>query len=213
MSALAEYLNDLIRIERIPSIRELGKLAGVSHVAVGKILKDETKDPTQEVLLKLAVPLHADRKKLLRLAGYVVDITPEQSTSRPDTSDVYLSLPPILDRMFRKKRLQQSAQIAMFTGGALTVDEIDQLRRGVPPTAFDEERLVRFFHKFPLEDIQEYYKAAHVPLPQQYQDLETDLRDVLKRVRTSTDGSPEALEYVVQLAKEIFERQNGESGK
>lgn len=121
--------------------------------------------------------------------------------------DFQPELSPILQAMFAGKGLRNKAQVMLFTGQVLTGVEIEALTRGATPLAFSEDKLVRFFRKFPLEQLREYYRAARLPLPQSFIDLESELREVIKQVRLSSDGSPEALEYVLQLAREIFSLQ------
>ena len=113
-------------------------------------------------------------------------------------------LAALLQQMFAQKSLRHPAHILLFCGQALNAGELEILCRGASPLRFPEVQLVRFFRKFPLEQVRAYYRAARVPLPQPFLDLESELRDILTRVRMSTDGSPEALEYVLQLAQEIF---------
>lgn len=124
--------------------------------------------------------------------------------------DFQPELPPLLQAMFAAKGLRNKAQVLIFTGQVLTAVELEALLRGATPLSFPEDKLVRFFRKFPLEQLREYYRTARLPLPQSFIDLESELREVIKQVRLSSDGSPEALEYVLQLAREIFtERTEG----
>jgi transcriptional regulator with XRE-family HTH domain len=119
-------------------------------------------------------------------------------------SDVGQDLTFQLNKLLESKRLRTPAQISLFTNAALTADELQRLLDGTPPGDFSEEKLVKFFRKFNLDLIRKYYAAAGLPLPQEFQDLESDLREVISRVRMSTDGSPEALEAVIQVAKDIW---------
>lgn len=112
-----------------------------------------------------------------------------------------------LKNLLENKRLRTPAQIQLFTGAALTADELQRLRDGAAPGEFEEARLVKFFRKFPLDLIKAYYHAAGQPLPEEFQDIEADLREVISRVRMSTDGSPEALEAVIAVAREIWEKE------
>jgi transcriptional regulator with XRE-family HTH domain len=115
-------------------------------------------------------------------------------------------LPPTLEQMFAQHRLRGTAHIVVFTNGALSAEEVDALRRGVPPTAFNPDKLLAFFRKFDIQLIRRYYQQAQLPLPQQYADLEAELRTLMDRIYMSTDRSPEALAFVIQLAKEEFDK-------
>ena len=130
--------------------------------------------------------------------------------SLPDEALRNPALPPLLQRMFEKHHLYTAAQALMFTNGALTASELDLLMKGGLPIAIEEARMVTFFRKFDFDLVREYYNTAHLSLPQAFEDLDAELRELVERVATSTDNSAEALEYVVALTKEIFARKGGE---
>ncbi len=121
------------------------------------------------------------------------------------------ALPSLLRRMMEKQQLQTAGQVLLFTDGTLTKREIDFLLEGGVPVTIDEERLVAFFRKFDFDLVREYYKTSRLPLPREFENLDAELRELVSRVATSTDNSADALEYVVELTKEIFARSDDEN--
>ena len=159
----------------LPGLDSITRLAQIFEVSVDYLLgRSDIRNP---------------RKIPAEMAG-ILDFQPE--------------LPLLLTAMFAGKGLRNQAQIMLYTGHALSAEELAALTIGASPLAFAEEKLVRFFRKFPLIQIREYFRVARTPLPQSFIDLESELREVIKQVRLSSDGSPAALEYVLQLAREIF---------
>jgi len=193
------------------SQRELAQRLGFS---AGTIAMYETgrREPSFDTIKQLATMFNVsvdyllgrtDLETMNSVPPPAAPVLPPPPLQTPVLNPVLASL---VERMFVERHLESTSQIFLFTFAALTTVEIERLRRGASPAEFSDERLVRFFRKFPLDDIRAYYRAAGFPLPQAFVDLESELREVLDRVRMSTDGSPEALEYIIHLAREMFEQ-------
>lgn len=186
------------------------ELAQRLHVSPGAVAMYETarREPSFATIVALANIFGVS-------VDYLLCRTDIPATAMPAKPVYPLSPPPpvenpvlaeMIEHMIEEKGFHDAPRIVLYTFGALTVEEIERLRCGASPVSFPEERLVRFFRKFPLDKVRAYYRTAGVMLPQAFQDLEIELRELLDRVCMSTDGSPEALEYVLQLAHEVFEK-------
>jgi len=205
-------IGDLIRETRERrgyGLRQLAGMAGVSPATICKIEGGERPQPEPGTLEKIAVALGYPPATFYAAAGYsesfIVAMPAPAATQAVDPVLVKL-----MEVICKKHRLQNTAQIALFTNGILTAAEIDHLRAGKSPADLDEERLVKFFRKFNLDLVRQYYLAARVPLPQEYNDIEMEIAALADRVFTSTNGSPEALEYILQTFKEQYERKRHE---
>lgn len=172
----------------------LGQQLGVTQGAVSLYEKGENM-PSRDALFALA--------KLFDVTiGYLLG-TEEQEEPFPEGA-LNPALPPLLRRMMSKHQLRTTAQTLIFTNGVITARELDFLLQGGLPIAIEEERLVNFFRKFDFDLVRQYFKASRVPLPCEFEDLDSELRELVSRVATSTDNSAEALDYVVKLTREIF---------
>lgn len=184
----------------------IADLLGVSRQAYGKKESGEIGFSNEEIAA-VADYYHVSTDYLLGRTDDP-DGMPPALPACPGPGDAVAAsktLAAVVRRMFERQGLRGAAQAALFSGGALSVDEIKLLQDGMPPAAFDEERLIRFLRKMPMELIREWYRAARTPVPKEFEDLQEELGSIIDRISTSTDGSPEAMEYVIKFVKERFE--------
>lgn len=174
----------------------LGEKIGVSQGAISLYEHGENM-PSREALFALAQLFDVT-------VGYLLGTEEMEAPGAESSAPPNPALPPLLRRMLEKHHLRTAAQALIFTNGALTARELDALLQGGLPVAIEEARLVAFFRKFDFDLVRQYFKTARLPLPKEFEDLDAELREIVARVATSTDNSAEALEYVVELTKEIF---------
>lgn len=88
------YLKDLRKKKKL-SIRKLEELSGVSNSYISQIEKGE-RNPSPEVLKKLAEPLEVDYLKLMHEAGFISEIPSAAADFLPrDLEDVIKNFPLI----------------------------------------------------------------------------------------------------------------------
>lgn len=188
--------------EKLTHLREVaqlsqGELAGRLGVSQSTVSAYETGRIT---------PGEDVREKIASLFAVTLDyLNGRPGVESEQQVDMNPALPPILARAFARRHLRSMTEVLLYTNGVLSADEVTRLQAGVSPASIPEERMVKFLNKFNMEDIRDYYQAARLPLPQEFVDLLEQLRSVLAQIRMKTDGSPEALKVVIDVAREVFD--------